>query len=200
MYITIDELTAEGASGETQRLLDAILLAQSYIEKMTGQYFVKRTRNLYFDGNGKVTIHLPVFCKTINYIKEDGSVLDSSSYTLFNRYEPDDRLNPKIVFSRPLAYGILNIEINGVFGFIEEDDSTPPLIKKICKKLALNEIPQICDENRNELLERSRIISETTDAHSYTLSQAYSVGEYTGDNEIDSILRAYKRPLVMTGV
>ena len=69
MYITIKELLNEGAKGNKDRLQEAIILAQEYIEKITGQYFEKKERPYYFDGNNQKILHLPIFCLEIDYIK-----------------------------------------------------------------------------------------------------------------------------------
>jgi hypothetical protein len=195
MYVTVQEVIDECGEGSPERIKDAILLAQQYIEKVTGQWFETRELTMLIDGRGQTTEFLPVFAYSISSIKESDVELDTDEFYVYNRYFPDDRKNPKIVFTSALSIGRQNLSITGMFGYVESDKTTPILIKKVCKKLALTEIGLLSDGDRRDAIDRGRIIEETTDGHSYTLASVASTGGATGDAEIDQVLMMYKAPI-----
>jgi len=200
LYITVEQVRKEGGVAGNTRLTDAIMLAQQYIELMTSQWFEKRTKTLKLDGTGQTIISLPIFCISISSITEDGSAIESGDYYLYNRFFPDDRKNPRIKFEKSLAIGNLNIEVSGDFGYVEEDESTPVQIQKVCTKLALAEIGKITDQDRRDIINRNRITRETTDGHSYELGSLINSFGYTADPEIDDVLIKYKRPIIARGI
>ena len=75
----------------------------------------------------------------------------------------------------------------------------PVLIVDAAVKLVIRELPLLSDMSGQEEKKRGRILSETTDGHSYTLSEATDAS-FTGDAEIDGILALYVAPPVVTGV
>jgi hypothetical protein len=200
MYVTANELRAEGAVGTKIRIENAILLAQTYIEKETGRWFELKTVALELDGEGDKVLFLPHFCFSVTSILVDDSEVDADGYTLYNRFTPDDREIPKICFETNVRVGKRNVEINGRFGYVESDETTPVLIKKAVKKLALTEIEQLSDTSRRDLIDRGRVVEEKTDGHSYKLSDLAFSGGPTGDSEIDGIIMKYRKPLGMSAV
>jgi len=145
-------------------------------------------------------------------------VADPSSYRVYNRHltqrlgKPDDRDNPKISFlrdgvePRPLLSrgfffprGVQNIRVTGVFGYTEADGSpsgrTPLLIREVCKRLVVRDLPLLSDTGRREDAQRRwRLIQEKTRDQSYRLDKLVLTGAFTGDPEIDNVLVQFKRP------
>ena len=80
------------------------------------------------------------------------------------------------------------------------EDPVPVLIVDAAVKLVIRELPLLSDVSGQEEKKRGRILSETTDGHSYTLSEATANASFTGDAEIDGILALYVAPPVVTGV
>ena len=152
------------------------------------------------DGTGGEVLPLPVFL-----IETPESVIVDSeevtNYILYNRFPPvDDRFYPKMHRKSRWPKGVLNIEIKGLWGFVDEDGAggymTPPLIKRAVMKLALYNFPDLGDSDaQEEKALRGALISETTDGHSYTLSDsvvsALASSSITGDSEIDDIIKRY---------
>lgn len=203
MYCTIQDIRSEGiteAQASDDRLTELIEMASDYIDFMTKRWFEPRDKTLKLDGTGHDILWLPIPIITVSTVKVDGQPLATTSFTAYNR--PDDRNNPIIKAYNYWPKGALNVEIAGTFGYTDEDrlgnPITPRQIKHICKKLVIRELPQLGDVDAQEEKKRSRIISETTDGHSYTL--ANHGGEYTGDQEIDNILYLFKRPPVVGAV
>ena len=92
----------------------------------------------------------------------------------------------------------MNVTVSGQWGYVEEDGFTPSAIKRAAMKLALYHFPALIDTDAlEENAIRGLLLSETTDGHTYMLSdsavaEAYS-GAITGDAEIDGILKGYMR-------
>ena len=71
------------------------------------------------------------------------------------------------------ARGRLNVEVFGQWGYVEEDGTTPPAIKRAAMKLALYNFPALTDsEAQEENAIRGLLLSETTDGHTYMLSNS----------------------------
>jgi len=176
------------------RLEAAILLARDFIDRVTGQFFEERTKSFYLSGLGTPLLHLPLYASTLTSVMVNGVERDADGYIHFN--EIQDRDNPKILFDVAIPKGLANVKVTGTFGYVEEDGSTPLPIQNACLKLAIVEFLAVTSNERRELLDRGRITRETTDGHSYTLSDALSKGGgTTGDVEVDEILARYMRPM-----
>lgn len=189
--MTVTDIEKEGVQSTTDRIESAIELAQSYIEKMTGQWFELRSWTYKLDGERQDVVYLPVYAKTISEIRVNDVVLDADSYVVYNDIVSDIDV-PKIKFNSKLSRGNRNIEITGEFGYVDSNYETPIQIKKICKKLALAEIGLLTDDSRKDIIDRGRIIEEETDGHRYRLAEMTAGMAFTGDSEIDIVLASYK--------
>lgn len=196
-YCTIDDLRAEGVSQEDysdEQLEELISVSCNFIDRITGQWFEPREKVIRLDGRGGKNLVLPIFLSAVDYVRIGLDYVDD--YVVYNRLE--DRVYPKIFRCSGWPRGRLNIELSGTWGYVEEDGTTPPAIKRAAMKLALYNFPALSDsESQDENAIRGLLLSETTDGHSYTLSdsavsEAYT-GAITGDAEIDRILKSYMR-------
>ena len=204
MYCTPDDIRRECTERQLvniddDRLTELCRTASKYVDIMTGQWFEPRLHTVKLDGNGGVTLPLPFFLIRADSVYCDG--IELSSYTLYNRMYPDDDRNyPRIKRKGPWRRGNLNVEVTGLWGYVDEDGSggymTPALIKKAVIRLVIMNLPLLGDvsaqEDKNT---RNMIVSETTDGHSYTLDR--SIGQLaqqrrvTGDPEIDQIINCH---------
>ncbi len=201
-YCVAVDLEDEGLDiTDTDRINDSIALAEDYIDLMTGQWFDLRVKTYTYDGGLKVYF-LPIFCKELTEVKVDSKVIEDTEYTLYNRYNPDDRNNPKVKFDSKVSRGDLFLELVGNFGFVEEDESTPTQIKHICTKLAIGYVGKMSESNPDyrDDIERGRILKEVTDGHSYDLGKLIDSAQLTGDPEIDTILQNYMAPLTLGAI
>jgi len=183
---------------DTDRINDSIAKAGALIDLLTGQWFELRTKTFIYDGGQKIYF-LPLFCNEITSLKVDSKELTTGFY-LYNRFNPDDRENPKIKFDSKVTAGNMILSISGQFGYVEEDETTPLQIKQICTKLAIGYIGKMEDlgEGYGDIVNRGRIKKEVTDGHSYDLDSMLangSMGALTGDTEIDTILTQYRKPI-----
>lgn len=196
-YCTVEDLRAEGVSEEEytdEQLEDLIAASCEFIDRVTGQWFELREKSIRLDGRGGQNLVLPVFLFEAYSVKVGCEEIDD--YVLYNRME--DRAYPKIFRCAGWPRGRLNVEVSGQWGYVEEDGLPPSAIRRAAMKLALYHFPALTDsEAQEENAIRGLLVSETTDGHSYTLSdsaiaEAYS-GAITGDAEIDGILKRYMR-------
>lgn len=196
-YCKVDDLRAEGVSEENytdEQLENLIADSCEFIDRVTGQWFELRTKSIRLDGRGGKILILPVFLYEVYSLKVNHEEIDD--YVLYNRME--DRAYPKIFRCAGWPRGRLNVEVSGQWGYVEDDGFTPSAIKRAAMKLALYNFPALNDsEAQEEKSLRGLLVSETTDGHSYMLSDSAVAEAYseaiTGDAEIDGILKRYMR-------
>jgi len=211
--VTVAEVRAEGlsvASADDGRVTMAIELASEYVERCCGIPFHQVTRGtldpLLVDGSGtqRLALNWP-----IRSISEAGVVdangvrtaYQATSYVVYSRAGQDER-NPKVV----LRYGdwpegMLNVYLLGVFGWVESDGATVPVlraplqVRRAVIGLVVNDFAwRLADEDRQGDRLRRWITSETTEGHTYSLDNLAGSSGPSGIRWIDQILRAFRRP------
>jgi len=203
-YCTIQEIRNEGITPEQAgdtRLAALIDLATAYIDGVTRQWFEPRAMTITLDGNGNETLLLPVFPIEVVSVKVDGQAI--TDYKVYNRFFPDDRRNPKIYRDAGWPEGRQNISIEGTWGFVDKVGAqylTPTVIKQVAKRLVIRELPLLGDAEGQEERKRARIVSESTDGHSYTLERLAGTLDLTGDPDIDGVLALFRAPIAIGGV
>lgn len=224
-YVTVQDLRDFGLTEEMAsdaKVSAAIVLWSSAIDQITGQWFEPRAATFYLDGSGKDTLHIPVPIISLTEIKINGDTkaLETDNYVAYtNRTLPDDRKNPRISFggrgstyptSAKFAVGRQNQYVSGLFGYVEDDLSTPPLIKYalmllICEKLKNPANPSEDDIPPDEDFgAQGPVIEETTDGHSrkwgFQASKQVRPGIASGitsNPEINRILLMYRAPMAV---
>lgn len=227
-YISVQDVRDEGlliADYPDARVLAYIEVWQAFLDRACRQWFNARTMILEVDGNESDTLFFGVPIISIDYVKLNTSTeeLDTTLYRVYNaqRY-PDDRRNPKICLVGPDAYqdiyvapivpgnfkfmkGRKNQEIKGTFGFVEEDGSTPDLIKRALLMLVIEKLTNkpygAADSSLSPTL--GALLEEKTDDHSR--KYAHAGGEtarrrpgltgITNNQEILDILKLYRAPI-----
>jgi hypothetical protein len=200
-YCTVQDIRDLGitaAMADDTKVLNNIRLAQSFIDRACRQWFVPKILTIKFDG------------------------------TDISRTYPDDRRNPRIklvgpneyrdIFVAPVTWGIRlifrkgrqNQEVKGTFGFVEEDGSTPDLIKHATCKLAIEKLskPLFVPPGTTNPVPApppvlGPLIEEVTDDHKRKYGQPGGpVGKQpagltgiTDDQEILDIIKLYKAPI-----
>ena len=194
-YCTVEDIRVEGVTEDQfdDAQLERLIAAScEFIDRVTGQWFELRDKTLRLDGRGGQNLVLPVFLYEADSVKICLDYVDD--FVLYNRME--DRVYPKIFRSAGWPKGRLNIEVSGKWGYVEEDGTTPPEIRRAAMKLAIYHFPALSDaEAQQEKNQQGLLTSETTDGHSYALSNeavsSLSSEAITGDTEIDRILKSY---------
>jgi len=193
------------------------LMAMQTVDLYTGQWFNKRTLTVEIEGNNSHMLHfgVPIIEITSLKINDSEDEYDTNAYKVYNsRILPDDRRNPKIkIVSRGYSiYTYMGTKtvfykgrfstIEGSFGFLEADGSTPDLIKWATAKIVMNELTRDISASGSSAV----IKKEKTDLHeieyetgSNTSQSAGLQSKLTGDDSVDRILLMYKAPFAIGG-
>lgn len=208
-------------------ILAYVLDAMAFIDRHTRQWFNKRTFDssnpVKIEGNNSQILFLPVPIISIDEIRKNGSTmaLDQSFYrAAMSRTIPDDRRNPTIkliadsddvlFISAGLWMRGTITEIEGSFGFLEPDGSTPRPIVRATTKLALiyatkslgEAAEQASTSNGLGPLKREKTDFHEIEYHNPNVGGGKSVSVGTGlsgDDEVDDIIAAYKGPIIVEG-
>jgi hypothetical protein len=175
LIIDVDDLRNEGltisaGSPEEDRALELIKTFQSWVEQLTGTWFIPRQITLELDGRGTKLLQLsqPIISVTNLWINGEfataSALVDGTDFVAYTRRGGeegrDDRRNPRIklisddtsVFSGtgPLRrrtsifeIGEQNQRIEGTFGFVDPDGCVPPPLKYALKKLVIRAWPKL---------------------------------------------------------
>lgn len=198
-YCVVQDLRDEGISAsviDDTRAAELITLACAYIDKITGIWFSSFSTIIILDGEAMDTLFTPVPIVEVTKVEEESEgVIDLGDIVVYNRVVPDDRPNPKIVWTAStFPAGNQNVEVTGKFGYVDYDNSTPitPLdIKRATIMLvARNKLELGSSEKAAQ--PPGLMKSESIDRYSYELADLVISGELSGDPEIDRILVRYK--------
>lgn len=215
LYVTLQDIRDEGYDDDDISDDRALVLSygwQNWIEHMTGQWFSPKELTFDIDGNGSrvLWLNVPIISLTSLYINDDfTNELDSSYYTVYNRIRPeDDRKNPRIklkrqsssIFSsgsnRVFQTGDLNQRLIGTFGYVEEDGSTPFIVKRAILTLIALTMDLKSDSEIDEL-SSGRRIEEVTDRHRVRFANLYNeiqAWKPTGLTDVDNVLQSMRKP------
>lgn len=206
MYITVDDLRAEGVTDPpycSEHLEKRITLACSQVELCTGQFFEPRANHqMILDGRGHDTLFLPyppVTESSITMIEHASRSQSGTTWTevATTSWEtvmpafPDGRWNPKVInLLGDWVEGTRNYRLTGTFGFVEPDGETiPPGVKELALRLAMLHMPTMGDVSAQQAY---RIVEEDLDKYRVKLSDATKGGGMFNDPKIDSLISMFK--------
>lgn len=209
--IVLDDATdiAEGVSKIFRSILDAdymtakIVAYMQVIDTHTGQWFNKRDLTVNIEGANSTMLHFSVPIIEVASIKinESTDILSTDLYRVFSsRTLPDDRRNPKIKLLNDHFFRDKLATIEGSWGWLEPDGSTPELIKQAVARLVMLDI------SRDPMTTgKGQIRAEKTDMHEihYAFTDVALITEIsslkTGDADVDRIIQLYKAPFSIGG-
>lgn len=200
---------------------DLIGQAMDFIDEVTGQFFNARQATVRLEGNNTPTMWLPVPIinidkLVINSTAEELLEGEDKDFVAFKgRARPqDDRRNPRIklnvgrgrdsiftgaVTNRVFVKETLT-EIQGTFGFLDPDGSTPSLIKQATAILALDLINAPIAQNAGQdtgPLKRIKVdLHEQEFFEKQSITRKSSVSE---NSKVDQILARFKAPIRIDG-
>jgi hypothetical protein len=215
--ITLADLALEGIEGDEGRLEVLIGKAEAFIEHQTGFRFYSHAETYVLDGNGAEVIVLPQPVISLSSISEDGTLLTSDDYILYNRRVPglDDRHYPRIAKVSPSsafdAEGVLAqgatwsserkaISLVGTFGFTDlvgTAEVAPLEIQHLAIRLVGHLFPRVGPDEEEAGRRIRRFVSEVGGDRSISavLSDKANSNGPTGDIDIDDVLLRYRHPL-----
>ena len=178
----------------------SIKVWSDWVERWTGRFFEVRARTLREMGNGSILWlleHPPADANIKVYLNEETKELQAADFYLFGTPDqPEDQSNPRIRLRNGMYFSGDRLQvITGNFGMIEMVDSQarcPQLVKRALALLVERHARFLSYGNPN----LDRIISETTDRHSYTLGDLPDTAYWfpTRNTEIDQIVRSFRKP------
>jgi hypothetical protein len=217
------------AAASDDRVLRKISVASRLIDKWTGRWFYPRELELTLDGRGISTLRfgapiISISSVVIDYFLTDpaeGYEVNQESIEVYNRHitqgltDPDDRNDPRITIRfydeqrvrlatpGPIVTfpkGKQNVLVRGVFGYTEQDLSTPILIREACISMTLLELSPKAKSLGvgTGLIKREKTREQEIEYGDPTKSAIQ--GAFTGDPKIDMILAAYRRPPALGAV
>jgi hypothetical protein len=216
-YCSLQDIRDEGITESElsdERAYKLMTGWQTWIDKMTGQFFISKELTLDFDGDGSRMLLLPVpiiDCYNL-YVNDDfNNVVSTSSYTVYNRRGPvqDDRSNPHILLKRSIdniyasisggvfKIGDRNQRVHGTWGYVELDGSVPAPICRAMLILVIASMELLPDDQIDQL-RVGRIVEEVTDRHRIQYSDLYDrlkTWAPTGITDVDTALKMYRSPM-----
>lgn len=202
------------------RAISLIQLAMAKIDRDTGQFFNLRSGIFQIEGSNSPILFFNVPIIEIRELKINGTdqvLIEGRDYdflALKGRIQPqDDRWNPRIklntrtdnifsgVFTNRIFLKDTFTEIDGDFGFLEPDGSTPPLIKRAAQILVIEEIENPISSSASNpttgSLKRLKIdLHEQEFFEPKDQNQAFGA---SANDEYNRIVAQYKRPLLIGG-
>ncbi|MEZ4871288.1 MAG: hypothetical protein R2827_03375 [Bdellovibrionales bacterium] len=190
------------------------------IDRDTGQFFNLRSGIFQIEGSNSPILFFNVPIIEIRELKINGTdqvLIEGRDYdflALKGRIQPqDDRWNPRIklntrtdnifsgVFTNRIFLKDTFTEIDGDFGFLEPDGSTPPLIKRAAQILVIEEIENPISSSASNpttgSLKRLKIdLHEQEFFEPKDQNQAFGA---SANDEYNRIVAQYKRPLLIGG-
>lgn len=233
LYCSVADIRAEGLDAgvaDDATVLASIELWQQFLERACRQWFNPRILVLGFDGTDSDTLHFGVPIIAIEYLRinDDVNNLDTNTYRVYSgRSYPDDRRNPRIklrsladfpdIYTSPIIAhdlkfikGRQNQQIKGTFGFVEDDGTTPKLIRRALCKLVIEKLqaplysaPGGAPPLLPPPILAGALLEEVTDGHKRKYSDAQQYSErrpspyqgLTADQEILDIIKLYRAPI-----
>ena len=224
-YCTIGNLRDEGlpvGDAQAPKVTELIREMSLFIERVTGWYFeLREGQTLQLNGKGTRRLHLPIPILKVTELRRvwrssvppDTFVIDTTAYVVYGRQFPtDDRFNPKLELLGPtgdiladggrtsFVKGVLNYEVDGDFGFVDEDPDnagsfiTPPAIRRACTIMVIANAGQLGDPDDYLAKKNIDIRGLTVQGRSYTWSGPVSSNTSSGIPEVDRTLAMYRRP------
>lgn len=196
--------------------------AMDKIDEATGQFFNKRTGTFQIEGDNIPVMWFPVPIIEITKLVINSTDLeldegeDKDFVAFKGRQRPqDDRRNPRIklnvgrgrdsIYVAPLTTRVFAkntlTTIEGSFGFLEPDGSTPRLIKKATKLITIGQINKPITETAGteDTGPLKRLKVDLHEEEFFELKSEGNVGAFYGDAEVEAILAKYKTPIRISG-
>lgn len=228
IYCLVSDLRDEGLESSVvpdRRVLDAIRTWSRAIDRVCRQFFSPRQLTVLWDGTDSDTsfFSVPLVAVESLYLNESTAALDTGSYRVYSAFPyPDDRRNPRVKLcygGRDIFSGIRggrmlfdkgrqNQSIVGVWGFVEEDQTPPPLVRRAALKLASEKLtsPVLSGGDSGTMPVPSilgPVVEEWTDGHKLKYAEPGGsisgrrpgLSGLTNDAEVLDILKLYKGPM-----
>lgn len=213
---------------DSRRIQKLIDVSSRLVERLTGRFFEPRFLTSAYSGPDAPTLLFghPVIALDSMYELGLGPTdqlfeVDRTALKIFNRhleglFDPDDRDNPKIMYTTDIlpgriiaqasfSYGEKNIQVHALFGYTDYDGSpvgsTPRILGRAIGALAARELLDPLGQDASVSTPGRIKMARTRDqAVQFDTGSAQSYGAITGDRLVDDILLPFMRPPHMAAV
>ena len=193
---------------------DSLLRAMEFIDLQTRQWFEPRSKTIRVEGKNSNVMFFKVPIISISAIRLNDDTVSASltDFEVFSGY--DNRRNPRIkirtgtgtIYTENYGRAFIRAaytEFDGSYGFVEEDGSTPVLIKDATLMLATNYLKAPLGSG-SALTGVGPKKREKVDLHETEYFQpddvrGGSTGAISGDIAVDRILKMYRGPVGIGG-
>lgn len=230
-YCTLADVRAEDlpvSVASDARVTALITEMSALIDRVTGWWFEPRAETQKIDGTGTPYLHLQAPATAVTEVRrvwraadpDSTFVIDDDSYVIYSYETPTQRHNPHLrlivasdsalviaagVSTDDWVVGSQNYEIDGTFGFVDDDGAgsgtTPEAIKRACIMLVIHNARPLWEtmSGQDAAYERRTgdLRSHSVQGRSATWGGPSSSGSATGLNAVDQILAFYRRPIGM---
>lgn len=210
-YCTLADVRAEGVLEDDYadpRVGEMIVLAKTYIDRVTELVFERALLTRTLSGNGERLLELPLpICQGDDQIvslvfgRDYPETFDLDEVILYNEGREVEWPRLELDHGYVFPSGRKNIELSAYMGRVDYNSAlvgdarwtTPLEIKRVAIRLVVRELPALGDADAQLERQTFRTTSERTRFRTLTLGTLAATGGPTGDPDIDSILAAYRR-------
>lgn len=195
---------------------DEISMAMDFIDLQTRQWFEPRSKTIRVEGKNSNVMFFPVPIISITEIRVNDETVAQPliNFEIFDGV--DNRRNPRIklrtssslntIFTQTHGRAFIRAaysEFDGSYGYVEDDGSTPLMIKKATIMLTVNNLKSPVGTG-SSLAGVGAMKREKVDLHETEYFQPDDVrggasGAISGDIEVDRILKMFKGPVAIGG-
>ena len=220
-YITLQQVRDAGITAgdaDDATVLAAIKIWMEFIDQQTGQFFNKRSGTYTFEGRNTDVVFFgaPIIDITAIRMNRESVGTPLDNFMIFNSRDfPDNRRNPKLkivskrrnIFTGTSSFKTFHrgttSEIDGSWGFLEPDGTTPALVQRAVLKLVIKAIRNPLDSTTTTS-NQGPLKREKTDLHETEYFEpgksAVEQGDSSsGDVEVDKIIAMYRRAPIIGG-